>query len=159
MEKTATIVLREAQSRDTDALAELRVASLIEMEMLEPSERRAFRRRARDEFHALLEARRIVAWVLCADATVVGCACAVFWERLPYPGTSLHAEIAGVYVAPRQRGRGHASALLARVLESARERGVRRIVLQPSDRSRPLYRRFGFGDSGQMRLPVEASAR
>jgi len=159
VKKTVSTALREARSHDAEALAELRIASLIEMGMLEPSERHGFRRRARDEFRALLDARRIVAWLLIAGDDVLGCACAVFWERLPYPGTSLHAEVAGVYVAPQRRGRGHASALLARVLESARARGVRRIVLQPSERSRPLYRRLGFGDSGAMRLPVETPVR
>ena len=75
----------------------------------------------------------------------------LFWERLPYPGTSLHAELAGVYVAPAHRRQGIARELVAEVISAARARGVRRIVLNPTALTREFYRSFGFDESGQMR--------
>ena len=65
---------------------------------------------------------------------------------------SLHAELAGVYVAGPYRRQGIARELVSEALAAARARGVRKIVLHPTDRTRELYRSFGFSESGQMRM-------
>jgi GNAT superfamily N-acetyltransferase len=147
------IHVRQADRFDAAALARLRVAALGEMGLLAPAEAPEFLARARAELWSMLGAERVAAWLLCIDDVVCGCACVVFWERLPYPGTSLHAELAGVYVAPEHRRRGYAAELIAEALATARAHGVRRVVLQPTDHTRALYARFGFGPSGQLRLP------
>jgi GNAT superfamily N-acetyltransferase len=89
--------------------------------------------------------------MLLANGRAAGCACVVFFERLPYPQTSLHAELAGVYVATPYRRRGIARELVTEALAAARARGVRKIVLHPTDQTREFYRSFGFSESGQMR--------
>ncbi len=158
VDQIPAVFLREADAADAADLAELRSASLLEMALLRPADAPAFRQRARHKFSSMLRDERLAAWLLVVNGELVGCASVVFWERLPYAETSLHAEVAGVYVAPEFRRRGFAALLVAEALATARGRGVRRIVLQPSRGSRTLYERFGFSDSGQMRLPVERSA-
>jgi GNAT superfamily N-acetyltransferase len=157
------ICLRQAAVRDSAALAELRAASLTEMGLIRPAEASVFLRRARDEFGELFRTERIAAWLLKVDGVAAGCACALFWSRLPYPPSSLHAEIGGVYVVPAQRGRGYARELIAEAIAAARARGVCRIVLHPTERSRALYRKMGFTESGQLRLagvlPAAAQSR
>jgi ribosomal protein S18 acetylase RimI-like enzyme len=148
----AALLLRAADALDAPALAELRAAALLELGMLEPFAAGAFAERARREYWTLLREDRLAAWVLQADGRLAGCACVLFWNRLPYPQTSLHAELAGVYVAPSLRRCGIARELIAEALATARSRGVRRVVLQPSAHARELYRSFGFTDSGQLRL-------
>lgn len=154
-EERPELFLRQCEALDAAELAELRAASLLEMALLRPSGAASFRRRARRELALMLKAERLAGWLLTIDGEVVGCACVVFWDRLPYPETSLHAEIAGVYVAPEYRRHGYARLLVSEALATARARGVRRVVLQPSRNSRTLYQEFGFNASGQMRLPVE----
>lgn len=153
MEVQSRVHLRHADRFDAAALARLRVAAVCEMGLLDPADAEPFERRATAEFWALLSDDHAAAWLLSVDGVIAGCACVVFWNRLPYPGTSLHAELAGVYVAPEHRRRGYAAELIAEAIATARAHGVRRIVLQPTEHTRELYRRFGFGDSGQMRLP------
>jgi ribosomal protein S18 acetylase RimI-like enzyme len=148
----AALVLRQADAFDAAALAELRVAALLELGMLDPFEAETFARRARREYWTLLREDRVAAWLLVAGGSVAGCACVLFWNRLPYPHTSLHAELAGVYVAPPHRRRGVARELVGEALASARSRGVRRIVCQPTAQSQSLYRSLGFDDSGQLRI-------
>jgi GNAT superfamily N-acetyltransferase len=143
--------LRQADAFDAAALAELRVAGLIELGLLDPLAADTFLPRARREYWTLLREEKLAAWLLVAGGRVAGCACVLFWERLPYPGTSLHAEVAAVYVAPGQRRQGIARELVAEVIAAARARGVRRIVLNPTAATRALYRSFGFEDSGQLR--------
>lgn len=145
------IHVRQADRFDAAPLAALRCASLIEMGLLPAAQAEAFRRRALPEFWRGLCEERIAAWLLSVDDRIVGCACLVFWERLPYPETSLHAELAGVYVAPEFRRLGYARELIGEALTTARACGVRKTVLQPTEGTRELYRTFGFAESGQMR--------
>ncbi len=151
MDMATALMLRGVDAFDASALAELRVASLIEMGLLAPPEAAAFLPRARREFWTLLREERMTAWVLVAEGVVAGCACVNFWNRLPYPGTSVHAELSGVYVAPPYRRRGIARELVGEALAAARSRGARRIFVHPTESSRDLYRRLGFEDSGQLR--------
>ena len=147
----STLTLRQADAFDAAALAELRVAGLIELGLLDPAAADAFAPRARHEYWTLFREDRLTAWLLIADGRVCGCACAVFYDRLPYPTSSLHAELAGVYVAPAFRRQGIARELVAEAIAAARARGVRKIVLNPTEQTRALYRSFGFNESGQMR--------
>jgi GNAT superfamily N-acetyltransferase len=137
---------------DADALANLRAQSLIELGMLEARVRSSFIVEARGEFYRMLERERIAAWLLVDDDRAVGCAMALFWMRLPYPNGMLHAEIAGVYVEPRYRGRGFARELISDAVDAAKARGARRIVLHAREGSKDLYRKFGFVDSNEMVL-------
>lgn len=146
------LVLRAADALDAEALVELRVAALLELGLLEPPAAAAFAERARREYWTLLREDRLTAWLLQAGGRIAGCACVLYWNRLPYPQTSLHAELAGVYVAPPYRRRGIARELVIEALASARARGVRRIVLQPAAQTTALYRGLGFEPSGQLRL-------
>ncbi len=149
---SAALVLRAADALDAEALVELRVAALLELGLLEPPAAPSFAERARREYWTLLREDRLTAWVLQAGGRIAGCACVLYWNRLPYPRTSLHAELAGVYVAPAYRRRGIARELIVEALAGARSRGVRRIVLQPTARTVALYRGLGFDESGQLRL-------
>jgi GNAT superfamily N-acetyltransferase len=148
----SALALRCADPFDAAALAELRVASVIEMGLLRPDDAPAFARRCRRELWDALRDDRLAAWLLAVDGRVEGCACVLFWNRLPYPGTSLHAEVSGVYVAPAYRRRGIARELVRETIAAARARGARRIVLNSTDEMRAFYRDLGFADSGQLRL-------
>jgi GNAT superfamily N-acetyltransferase len=126
---------------------------LIELCLLTADASVSFERSAAREFASALESQRVAAWLAVDErGFAAGCACVVFWNRLPYAGTSLHAELAGVYVAPEHRNRGYARALAGEALAAARARGARSVFVHPTARSRSLYRALGFTESGQMRL-------
>ena len=90
--------------------------------------------------------QRLVAWLAFAGDVVIGSACAVYFDRLPFPDGTLHAELSGVYVEPAYRGAGRASRLVAAVVETVRAAGARRTFLRPSPGARSLYTRLGFVD-------------
>ncbi len=85
--------------------------------------------------------------MLVAQGVIAGCACVVAFERLPYPETSVHAEVAGVYVEPRLRRRGYARELIAEAIASARALGARRTFIAASDAMRAYYVSLGFTPS------------
>jgi ribosomal-protein-alanine N-acetyltransferase len=63
-------------------------------------------------------------------------------------------ELANVAIASRMRGRGLGRALLSRVLEVGKSRGVETVFLEVRKSNAPalgLYRRFGFSEVGQRR--------
>src|SRR5260370_30407805 len=151
VEPYARVHLRQADRFDVPSLAKLRVEALVEMGLLAPADGAAFTPRALAELWRLYATDTAASWLLCADGGAVGCASVRFWQPLPYPGTSLHAELAGVYVAPEYRRRGYASELISETLATARARGGPRIVLQPTAQTRPLYRTFGLDGSRQRR--------
>lgn len=138
--------IRRATEADAQELARLRVASLIEQGHLQDTDPRPFERRAVDDFVRLFRDGRLVAWVLRSGETIVGSACAIYFERLPFPDGTLHAELSGVYVAPAYRGAGRASELVKAVVEDVRASGARRTFLRPSPGARSLYARLGFVD-------------
>jgi len=51
-------------------------------------------------------------------------------------------------VLRERRGRGVGAAVLAALIDRARERGMRRVVLNAQSRAVPFYSRFGFAVSG-----------
>ncbi|MGH7716772.1 MAG: GNAT family N-acetyltransferase [Vulcanimicrobiaceae bacterium] len=148
----SNIVLRAAQAADAWDLAGLRFASLIEMGLSTPPERDRFLPRAATELFELLSQDRMAAWILMEDGVPCGCACALFWNRLPYPSSSLHAEIAGVYVVPPLRKRGYATELVREAVANARARGVRKITLSPTEVGRSIYERLGFNNETHMAI-------
>ena len=150
VEIESKVVMRQATAQEAWDLAELRVASLVEMGLLEPSQAPSFIRRAASELFGLFREERLMAWLLVVDEKPAGCACVVFWNRLPYPTTSLHAEIGGVYVVPELRRRGFATELVREALASTRGRGIRKVALSTTAAARPIYARLGFKDEAQM---------
>jgi GNAT superfamily N-acetyltransferase len=150
----AMIDIRRAEPEDASELARLRAASLAEQGYLQPAERPAFARRAADDFARLFAERRLVAWLLVDGDAAVGSACANYFERLPFPDGSLHAELSGVYVERPYRCAGHATRLVAAVVRELRSSPVRKTFLRPSPGARSLYTRLGFVDdtSGVMSL-------
>ncbi|HXP93027.1 MAG TPA: GNAT family N-acetyltransferase [Candidatus Binatia bacterium] len=152
VEESTAIFTRAAERADACTLAALRAESLVEMGLLERPARARFVAEASRRFDDLFAEGRLAAWILVDGACAVGCACVVFWDRLPYPDGAVHAEIAGVYVAPGYRRRGFATALTRNAIAAARARDSRKIVLSPTAAARPLYERLGFGAAHQMQL-------
>lgn len=56
-----------------------------------------------------------------------------------------HGYVSNFYVIAAERGAGTGAALLQTAIADARRRGLDRVVLWPTERSRSLYERHGFG--------------
>jgi GNAT superfamily N-acetyltransferase len=88
------------------------------------------------------------AWIAVdASGEAVGMMNMGLFERMPKPGqpTTFWGYLANAYVVPEFRNAGVGRMLLDALLAYARETGLARIVLHPSDRAIPFYTRAGFG--------------
>jgi GNAT superfamily N-acetyltransferase len=151
------IYLRAADELDSGSLAELRAASLVELDLLSGPDVDAFVVRATREFYALFRSERIAAWIACDADCAVASSCAVFYDRLPYPDGSRHAELCGVYVRPGYRKRGFAGELVREVVAAARAGGARKTFLRPSKTAKSLYARVGFVETELMTFDARRS--
>ena len=105
-------------------------------------------------FQGLLDRDGVELLVMTDDDDVIGYA--VLWVILD------QGELANLALTTSRRGAGLGSHLLRRVLDRARERGVRKLFLEvraSNTRAIDLYHRFGFEDMGMRkdyyRSPVE----
>jgi GNAT superfamily N-acetyltransferase len=98
-------------------------------------------------------ARRLI-WLAVVDAVPVGMVNLAVFERMPAPGRtpSRWGYLSNAYVLPDRRSRGIGTGLLSALMAYARLEGFARIVLSPSERSIPFYRRAGFGPATSLLL-------
>ncbi len=85
-------------------------------------------------------------WLAWAGDWPIGMAALVVFERMPAPGspTAHWGYVSQVWVDPAYRRRGVATALMGAAIEWAREQQMVRLVLNPSEISRPMYAALGF---------------
>jgi ribosomal protein S18 acetylase RimI-like enzyme len=91
-------------------------------------------------------------WVADDGAALVGCVWLQLVEKVPHPSRGRWQRplgyVTNMYVAPEQRNAGIGRRLLDEALGFASERGVDGVVVWPTDRSIPFYRRAGFDAAG-----------
>ena len=109
-----------------------------------------FERRFRQWHDA--ESSRRVTWLAEVDGDPVGMVSLAVFERMPRPGrpAGCWGYLGNAYVRAEHRGRGIGTALLSALLDYADARRLERVVLSPSPRSVPLYRRAGFGEADML---------
>jgi len=102
------------------------------------------------------EADQRVTWLAWVGDEPVGMLNLLVFTRMPRPQSpeddrpGQWGYVANVYVRPEHRGAGSGGLLVAAATSYADARGFARIVLAPSPRSVPLYRRAGFGPATQL---------
>jgi GNAT superfamily N-acetyltransferase len=92
------------------------------------------------------EGERRTAWLAWVGDTPVGMATMLEYRRMPRPARpdSRWGYVGNMFVGEGFRDRGIGSLLLSAIITAAEERSYERLVLSPSPRSLPFYRRVGF---------------
>jgi GNAT superfamily N-acetyltransferase len=106
------------------------------------------------------EGDRRTIWLAELSGEAVGFASMLEYRRMPRPDRPdrCWGYVANMQVREDVRNRGIGAALLEAVIAAAAERGYIRLVLAPTDRAVPFYRRAGFvvpdEQAGEHRLLV-----
>lgn len=100
------------------------------------------------------EAANRTTWLAALGADPVGMLNLVEFRRMPRPDRLVGrwGYIANVFVLVHYRGRGIGGQLLDAAVNAARERDYVRLLLSPSPRSVPFYRRAGFAPAGELMI-------
>ena len=135
-------MIRRAELADVDRLAELRRTwSAEQYGSIDDAEfGKQFERWWEREFP------RRVTWLAEVDGEPVGMLNLAVFERMPRPGQppGNWGYLGNAFVLYRYRNTGVGRRLLDAAVEHARAEGFVRLVLAPSERSVPFYRRAGF---------------
>ncbi len=107
------------------------------------------------------ESSRRISWLAEADEHPVGMMNLTIFERMPRPGRrpSSWGYLGNAFVLAAYRNRGIGGQLIDVVLGYAAETGLARVVLSPTERSIPFYRRAGFGPADALMLWTPRSSR
>lgn len=156
MESIAVRVTR-GTVRDVDILMQHRL--MLWSEVSTRSEGEIFARAApyRDWLTSGIDEGRVTPFIAKSDEAVAGSGCVWIRDVEPKLGLSTFAEgyLMAMYTEPRFRRLGVASAILQAAMEFLRESGVERMTLHSSDLGRPLYEKFGFEATTEMRLHLK----
>jgi GNAT superfamily N-acetyltransferase len=92
------------------------------------------------------EGDRRTTWLAWLGARPIGMASLFEYRRMPRPGSSdsRWGYLSNMFVTEDFRIRGVGSALLAAIIQTARDRAYARLVLSPSDQAVAFYQRVGF---------------
>lgn len=92
------------------------------------------------------DGERRTTWLAEAGGEPVGMASMLEYRRMPRADRpdSRWGYLSNMFVRDDHRNRGIGSALLAAIVAAADERGYARLVLSPTERALPFYRRSGF---------------
>ena len=142
--------VRIATDADLDALIALRTASTEERRGNGPDP--SFGERFRAWFAT--ESRQRTFWLASYGDEPIGMTNLLTFARMPGPGIDAgqRGYLGNVYVRADHRDRGVGTLLLHTLIAHADATGLERIVLRPTERSIPLYRRAGFDTANQLLL-------
>lgn len=155
---TGVVVRRAVPGADTAALAALRWAWAVEKDAVpagagaDPS----------PEFLASFgswiaqNARSHTGFLALAGERPVGMAWLAVIERVPDVLRPVRRSgfVQSVFVLPAERDAGIGALLMAALLDEARARGLDYLLVTPSPRSVPFYRREGFTGDDRLSLPL-----
>lgn len=143
-----TLKIRKATKNDAALLAEFRYRMFRDMDPEKDFSRvkAGFVRRSREYYAKHIGGKNQYDCLAIMDGRAVGCGSILFWDRPPHIG---HLEnsmgyILNVYVEHEYRRKGISKAIMARLHDEARKRGMRKIGLHTSRYGYPVYRSMGY---------------
>lgn len=154
MNTTATRVVRRATPDDAATLARFRFAFRSKRQPVSEGEAE-FLARCTPWMRARLGAEsRWRVWLLEQGSEPLGNIWLQMIEKIPNPGTEseLYGYVSNFFVRPEHRNKGGGSMLLEAAMTECRRLHAGVVFLFPSDESRPLYIRNGFGPPDRMLL-------
>jgi len=95
-------------------------------------------------------------WVAEIEGRVVGCGGLVVQHMPPGPRNldGRQGYILNIYTVPEWRDHGIATAIVQTMLDHLRQMGVPVATLHATEAGRPIYERFGFAPTNEMRLTM-----
>ena len=143
--------IRRAASSDGPELARLRWDFRAEEGEAPLEDFKEFLPRFLEHFWHGLDTGAWAHWVVESNGTPVAHMAVRVLEGIPRPAIPRDrwGWLTDCYTIPGERDKGHGTRLLAIIRDWAQGEGVELLLVSPSDRSVPFYRRAGFGPAGE----------
>ncbi|MFD9246432.1 GNAT family N-acetyltransferase [Streptomyces sp. NPDC056460] len=155
---TTDFTVRPARPADAGRLAELRWTFKQEDNEELPATPARPLAEAEHWIRDRLKSGHWLAWVAETEGEICGHVFLCLVERMPepYEDSNPVGYVTNYFVLSSQRNRGAGSALLEALQQHARSAGLEGLIVWPSERSIPLYRRLGFQSPDELlELPLD----
>ncbi|WP_327418962.1 GNAT family N-acetyltransferase [Streptomyces sp. NBC_01233] len=155
---TTDFIVRPARPADARTLAELRWAFKREDHEGQPPAPAGQLEEAERWIHDRLSGGHWLAWVAETEGEICGHVFLCLVERMPepYEDNNPVGYVTNFFVLSSRRNNGAGSALLEALQQHARGAGLEGLIVWPSERSTPLYRRCGFQPPEELlELPLD----
>ena len=88
------------------------------------------------------------------EGKIAGSGCLLIHEDQPRPGSTRidNPYLLSMYTEKVYRNQGAATSIVAHCIEWAKSNGYDRVTLHASESGRPVYEKFGFKQTNEMRL-------
>lgn len=153
----AEIDIRQSTPSETALLAELRWALCSEEERTAPPMcKKRFTTNYLSKIEEMEIAGKLVNFIALKERVPVGAISLLKVNKMPSPFdmAGCWGYVTNVYVKPDYRQQGIGTKLLRFVTAYANDRGYELLVVWPSDRSYPYYRRAGFDAAAREQDPL-----
>jgi GNAT superfamily N-acetyltransferase len=149
--------MRPATPDDIPALAHQRCAMFVATGLIDRAATAELDAAERRYLVQAMPAGTFVAWLVEHEGRIVAGGGLQLRTLQPRPGF-VRGEPEGLVVSmwtePSHRRRGLGNRVMDAILQWCRLRGIRRLTLHASSEGRPLYERFGFRPTNEMRLEL-----
>ncbi len=142
--------LRKANLNDIDILIDFRVTFLKEIQETPPTkEMEIFRKSLKDFFLSKMKSHEFIAWFAESDDEIIATSGLSFLEKPPHfiNKTGKFAYIMNMYTKPEWRRKGIGAALLEKLFEEIKKKGIQSVVLHATPSGRSLYEKYGFREN------------
>jgi GNAT superfamily N-acetyltransferase len=139
--------LRLATKDDIKQLIEFRIKFLKEVRVDAPTDRLdEYREVMKDYLEREMSSGNYVAWLAVVNNEIIATSGIITIQRLPqlWNMTGKEAYIMNMFTKPEWRRKGIGSAILEKLLEEARNRGIEAVKLHATPMGRSLYEKYGF---------------
>ncbi|MFX1371866.1 MAG: GNAT family N-acetyltransferase [Promethearchaeota archaeon] len=142
--------LRKANFNDIDKLIKFRIEFLKEtQEAPNDEEMQIFRKTLKDYFLDKMKSNEFIAWLAESDKKIIATSGLSFLQRPPHFVNKIgkFAYIMNMYTRPNWRRKGIGSALIEKLIEEIKKKGIQSVVLHATPSGRPLYEKYGFREN------------
>lgn len=150
--------LRKATYVDVDILVDFRIEFLKEFQNIpSDNEMEIFRKSLKNFFLDKMKSGEFIAWFAVSENKILATSGLSFLQRPPhfFNKTGKFAYIMNMYTKPNWRRKGVGSALLEKLFEEIKNKGINTVFLHATPAGRPLYEKYGFRESdGEMILKL-----
>ena len=142
--------LRRANLNDVDKLIDFRAEFLKEVQNSPlDMEMEIFLKSLKDFFLDKMKSNDFLAWLAESDYKIIATSGLSFLQKPPHfiNLTGKFAYIMNMYTKPEWRRKGIGSALLEKLFEEIKKKGIQSVVLHASPAGRLLYEKYGFREN------------
>ncbi len=136
-----------AEEENIEELIDLRIQFLKELKnVTEPDQEKFLEKNLREYLTPRIKDGTFIAYIIKGESKIIS-TCGMIFISKPPKGDNLtgkEAYIMNIYTVPEWRGRGYATIIMMKLIDSVKKLGIKKITLNSTEMGEELYKKIGF---------------